>query len=54
MVKNELEINDNSVEFKNSPTPCLNEDFEVIEDNDDNYDSDYIGDGDSKSSARFI
>ena len=52
MVKNELEINDNSVELKNSPTTSLNDDFEVIEDN-DNYDSDYI-DGDSKSSARLL
>ena len=52
MVKNELEFNDNSVEFKDSPTPSLNDDFEVFEDN-DNCDSDYI-DGDSKSSARLL
>ena len=52
MVKNELEINDNSVEFKDSPVPSLNDDFEVFEEN-DNYenDSDYV-DGNDKSSAR--
>ena len=47
MVKNELEINDNSVEFKDSPVPSLNDDFEVFEEND----SDYV-DGNDKSSAR--
>ena len=51
VVKNELELNDNSVEFKDSPTPSLNDDFEVFEEN-DNYDSNYI-DSDSKSSGKL-